>query len=98
MPDRIIEDPSIREALAMVVTLIVGYVARTLVSNEPFKLKRFIGELIISCMMGAAIYAFGVIQGMGFWQTLLIALLSGMGATRSIEWMVKASRGVNGGN
>lgn len=98
MPDRLISDPSIKEAAAIVVTLLVGYVARSLVSDEPFRLRKFIGEMLISCMMGAAIYAFGVIQDMGFWQTLLIALLSGMGATRSIEWMVKASRGgANGG-
>ena len=96
MPDKILTDPTLREAAIIMFTLFVGYIARTLVSAEPFKLKKFLGELIISCMMGAAIYAFGIIQGMGFWQTLLIALLSGMGTTRYIEWMVKASRGVSG--
>jgi hypothetical protein len=81
-----------KELLAVAVAMAAGLIARTLVSEEPFKTQTFIGELILACMFGAAIYAFGIIQDMGFWQTMLIALLSGMGTTRSIEWVIKASK------
>lgn len=81
-----------KELVAIAMTMVAGLVAQTLVSDEPFKLKRFLGELILATMFGMAIYAFGIIQGLGFWQTLLISLLSGMGTTRSIEWIIKASK------
>lgn len=95
MPDRIISDPNVRDALAVVAALVVGFIARTLTIKERFNLKQFIGEMILSAMMGGVIYLFGFIQSLGFWETLLIALLSGIGATRSLEWVVKASQSIN---
>ncbi|MBO9492071.1 hypothetical protein J7384_17045 [Endozoicomonas sp. G2_1] len=81
-----------KELLAIALTMLAGFIARTLVSDEPFNVKRFFGEMILSIMFGGAIYAFGIIQSMDFWHTFLIALLSGMGTTRSIEWLIKASK------
>jgi len=94
MPDKILETPFLRELIAVVIAMIAGLVARTLVNNEPFNLRKFCGELILAIMFGTAIYAFGVIQSLGFWQTLLIGLLSGMGTTRSLEWLISASKAV----
>jgi hypothetical protein len=97
MPDHIISNPQLREFAAIITAMFAGLIAKTLVSEEPFKIKVFIGELILSGMFGAALYAFGIIQGLGFWQTLLIALLSGMGTTRSLEWLIKLSKMTKGG-
>ncbi len=89
MPDRLIHDTGVREVLAIMAALVAGYVAKTLTSKDKFNLKHFAGEMIISVMMGWAIYAFGIINELGFWETLLIALWSGMGATRTFEWATK---------
>lgn len=92
MPSSFSEVPQLKEFLAIVTAMVAGLIAQTLVNDEPFNVKRFIGEIILAVMFGVAIFAFGVIQGMGFWQTLLISLLSGMGTTRSIEWLIKATK------
>lgn len=92
MPQQILENMQIRELMAVAVTMVAGLIARTLVNDDPFNIRRFIGEVILAVMFGAAIYAFGMIQQMDFWQTLLMALLSGMGTTRSLEWLIKASK------
>lgn len=96
MPDRIIHEPILRDFLAMVCAMIAGLIAKTLVSNDPFNKRKFIGEIILAAMFGAAIYAVGIIQGLGFWQTLLMSLLSGMGTTRSVEWLIKIAKAAKG--
>lgn len=82
----------IKEIVAVIITMIGGLIANTLVNDEPFNVRRFVGEMILAIMFGASIYAFGIIQELGFWQTLLIALLSGMGTTRSLEWLIKVTK------
>lgn len=89
MPDKLATEPYIKEGAAIVAALVIGYVARTLTSDEKFDLKNFLGEMILSAMMGAAIYLLGFIQEVGFAQTMVVALFSGMGATRSFEWLAK---------
>jgi len=90
--DHIATNSQVKELLAIGIAMVAGLIARTLVSDEPFQLRRFIGEIILAVMFGVAIFAVGIIQGMGFWQTMLVALLSGMGTTRSLEWLIKASK------
>lgn len=96
MPEKLLDHPLLRSMFAIVCAMVAGMIARTLVSDEPFNLKHFIGELILAAMFGLAIWSVGVLQGLDFFQTFLMALVSGMGTTRSLEWLLRAAKSTKG--
>lgn len=80
---------------ALISTLVVAMmvvVARTLINDEPMKWKKFFGELILAGVGAWVMFAFGMYQGMEYWQTIFIGGLSGLGGVRGIEWALRVCK------
>lgn len=69
---------------------LTGYVARTLVSREPFDKRRFFGEAILTVIGAVGFYAAGLLQGMNPLQMIMFGCLGSLGGLRAIEWTIKA--------
>lgn len=81
------------KSLWVVVGLILlGHMARNLVSDEPFNLKKFIGEMLLAGIGAVVIYLFGILQGLPEIQIILIGSLTSLGGIRALEWAAKIYR------
>lgn len=81
------------KSLWVVVGLILlGHMARNLVSDEPFSLKKFIGEMMLAGIGAVVIYLLGVLQGLPEIQIILIGSLTSLGGVRALEWAAKIYR------
>lgn len=70
---------------------ILGSMARTFVSNEPFDVKKFLGEVIFSAISAVIMYSMGLMQGMSEAQIVCFGALASLGGVRSVEWALKAA-------
>lgn len=70
--------------------LLMGYLARTLASEEPFDKKRFFAESILTVIGGVLLYAAGLIQGLSFLEMVVFYCLTALGGVRTAEWVIKA--------
>lgn len=73
---------------------VLGSVARTLISDEPFNIRRFSGELIFSIIGAIAMYSMGIMQGMTEIQMVGFGALSSLGGVRAIEWSLKIMKSI----
>lgn len=81
------------KSLWIVVGLILlGHLARNLVSDEPFKLKKFVGEMVLAGIGAIVIYLLGILQGLPEIQIVLIGSLTSLGGIRALEWAAKIYR------
>lgn len=87
MPHRILEiDSQLFAAIGLVVS---GLLSRYLVSDTPFKMKFFVGELIAAILVAIAIYTYGEMQHLSTGYMILVSIFMGLGITRSLEWVIK---------
>lgn len=81
------------KSLWIVVGLILlGHLARNLVSDEPFNFKKFVGEMVLAGIGAVVIYLLGVLQGLPEIQIILIGSLTSLGGIRALEWAAKIYR------
>lgn len=78
----------------------LGTLGRILVSSEPFDLKRFLGELILSVISAIILFSFNLMQGMSPTQIVFFGALGSLGGVRMVEWVIKIAQRVkmNGGS
>ena len=82
--------------LWMVIGLfMIGTLARTLISKDPFDVKHFAGEMLLSAIGGVALYFGGLLRGMTPVELIFMGALAGMGGVRMIEWTFKIVRHVS---
>ena len=81
-----------RSLWVVVGIILLGHLARNLVSDEPFNLKKFIGEMLLSGIGAIAIYLLGILQGLPESQIILIGSLTSLGGVRALEWAAKIYR------
>lgn len=74
---------------SVVIMFVMGALARTLVSSEPFDCKKFAGEMIISAIGAVMMYSLGLMQGMNDIQIVGFGALASMGGLRGVEWILK---------
>jgi len=74
--------------------ILLGHVARNLVSDEPFNIRKFIGEMILAAIGAVSIYVMGLLQGLPEPQIIFIGLLTSLGGLRALEWAAKITRAV----
>jgi len=67
----------------------LGAAGRNLLSKEPFEIKKFLGELILSIIGAVIVWSFGLMQGMTVPQMIFFGGLSAWGGIRTIEWGLK---------
>lgn len=72
--------------------MVMGTIGRTLVSNEPFDVKRFSGEVILSVIGAIMLYSFGLLQGMSIPQIILLGSLGSLGGLRILEWLIRLAK------
>lgn len=68
---------------------VMGSTARLFIGNEPFVLRRFIGEMLLSIIGAVVLWSFGMLQGMTQMQIVLLGGLGSLGGVRLIEWIMK---------
>lgn len=78
--------------------MILGEVARHLVSDEPFCKRKFAGELIFAALGGFLLWTFGLLQGLTAPQMLLAGGLGSLGGVRLVEWVIKIGKEVRRGS
>ena len=84
----------IRQVVVFAVLMILGFIARNLISDEPFRFGRFMGEMILTGIGALALCAAGVLQGLDGWQMLFLASASSLGGLRAVEWTLKIAQAV----
>ena len=83
-----------RTLWAFILMVIMGTVGRILVSDEPFILRRFAGEILLAFVGGSMLYAVGLLQDLNTLQLIVLGGLAGLGGVRTIEWLIKIARKV----
>ena len=68
---------------------VLGTIGRNLLSQEPFQLKRFLGELVMSVLGGFIIWSFGLMKGMTPSQMVFFGGFAAWGGIRAMEWCMK---------
>lgn len=81
--------PETQLFLSLVAMMVFGTIGRILVSDDPFDWRRFTGELILAAIAAVLLYAFGMLNGMSFYQVLAVGALGGLGGIRLLEWAIK---------
>lgn len=94
MPEKELLNHADSTALGAIALFVFGWIGKYLVSSEPFDPRRFTGELMLSCLSGYALYLIGVLQGLEPQVIFLVAVLSGMGVTRGLEWTIKILKAI----
>lgn len=79
---------------SVVVMFMLGSMARTFVSDEPFDGRKFFGELIFSLIGAVMMYSMGLMQGMNEAQIICFGAGASLGGVRAFEWFMKISQGV----
>ena len=69
--------------------VITGTIGRILNSDEPFKLRKFAGEIILALVSGVMLYSIGLLQGLDPIQMAVVGSLAGLGGVRFVEWLIK---------
>jgi hypothetical protein len=83
-----------RTLWGFIAMVIFGTVGRILISDEPFILRRFIGELLLGFVAAVMLYAAGLLQGFTPLQLTVVGGLAGLGGVRVIEWIIKIAKKV----
>jgi len=98
MPERIINSEGWiwgDEMLWSIVCMFVlGSMARTFVSNEPFDCKKFGGEVIFSFIGAVMMYSAGLMQGMSEVQIVGFGAMASLGGVRMFEWFMRIAKNV----
>ena len=74
--------------------VVTGTVGRILASDEPFKFRKFAGELILAAVSGVMLYSAGLLQGLDPVQMAVMGSLAGLGGVRLAEWLIKIAKKV----
>lgn len=82
-------DPTL---LSFVGMLVVGTLARVLVSDEPLDLRKLSGELLLALLAAVALFYLGVLQGLSTPQMMAVGSLAGLGGVRLLEWVIKIAK------
>lgn len=81
---------------SVVVMFLLGSMARTFVSDEPFDGKKFSGELLFSGIGAVMMYSMGLMQGMNEAQIVCFGAGASLGGVRMFEWFMKIAKNVKG--
>ena len=81
--------PEAQLFISLVALMVFGTIGRILVSDEPFDWRRLTGELILAAIGAVLLHAFGMLNGMNFYQIIAIGALGGLGGVRLLEWLIK---------
>jgi len=81
---------------SVVVMFLLGSMARTFISDEPFDPRKFIGELIFSAIGAVMMYSMGLMQGMNEAQIVCFGAGASLGGVRLFEWFMKIAKNVKG--
>lgn len=68
---------------------VLGSMARTFVSDEPFDGKKFMGEIIFSTIGAVMLFSMGLMQGMNEIQIVGFGSLASLGGVRTVEWALR---------
>ncbi len=79
---------------SVVVMFLMGSMARTFISEEPFDLKKFMGELMFSAIGAVMMYSAGLMQGMNEAQIVCFGAGASLGGVRMFEWFMKIAKNV----
>ena len=79
-------------AWTLIALFVMAIVSRTLLSDEPFKLKKFAGEIVLAVIGAILLFSFGVLEGMTPPQLVLAGGLGSLGGVRLLEWGIKVYR------
>lgn len=71
---------------------IVGSMARTLISDEPFILRKFLGEMLFALIGAVVLWSFGLLQGMSPAQIVFLGGLGSLGGIRLLEWILRIAK------
>lgn len=74
--------------------ILLGHLARNLVTDEPFSLKKFMGEMILAGLGAIAIYSMGLLQGLSEIEIVLVGIFASLGGIRALEWTAKIYKAV----
>ncbi len=78
------------KAIAWILTAMgLGILGRALMAQQPINWRVFFGELCLATVCSGTLLAFGMLQGMEFWQIVFIGGLAGIGGVKSLEWSVQ---------
>jgi len=81
--------PEAQLFLSLVALMVFGTLGRILNSNEPLDMRRLVGELILASIGAVLLYAFGILNGMNYYQIIAVGALGGLGGVRLLEWTIK---------
>lgn len=81
---------------SVIILFMLGSMARSLISDEPFCLRKFLGEMIFSTIGGIILYSFGLLQHMSIPELICFGGLGSLGGIRMLEWMFKIAKQVKG--
>ena len=85
-----LSDTELWKAIAWILTAMgLGTLGRTLTDQRPIDWRVFFGELCLASVCAVTLLAFGMLQGMEFWQIVFIVGLAGIGGVKSLEWSVQ---------
>lgn len=73
----------------LVAMCVLGYVAKTLASDEPIEARKLIGEGILTAIGAIGMYAGGLLQGLPPLQMIVLATLAALGGIHVIQRMVQ---------
>ncbi|MGZ8172571.1 MAG: hypothetical protein ACXWT0_01585 [Methylobacter sp.] len=79
---------------SVVAMFILGSMARTFISNDPFEPRKCIGEIIFSAIGAVMMYSMGLMQGMSQVQIVCFGALAALGGVRLFEWVMKIAKTV----
>lgn len=77
---------------SFVTMFVLGSMARTFVSDEPFDPKKFAGEIIFSIIGAVMMYSLGMMQNMTEVQIIGFGAFASLGGVRGFEWAMRIAR------
>lgn len=79
---------------ATIALFVIGSMARSLLSDEPFNPKKFAGEMLFAVIGAVTLWSFGLLQGMTPAQIVFLGSLGSLGGIRLLEWVMKIAKAV----
>jgi hypothetical protein len=77
---------------SFVTMFVLGSMARTFVSDEPFDPKKFAGEIIFSIIGAVMMYSLGMMQNMNEVQIIGFGAFASLGGVRGFEWAMRIAK------
>lgn len=88
-----------QESLGILTLLLwAGVVARRLIGDEPVKVRKLVGELLLSTVFGTGLWALGMLQGLSGYQLIVLAAFASYGGGHALDTVLRLIAQVRGGS